>query len=196
MNKMKNLIRKSAALLALLSLLCAGCASGDPGQTEASAASLPQEIVGNTEIPETEPQAPAQTETQPRDVLEILAVEDQGEYVQLTTSYCTLRYAFAISDLMQVRCGGEPGAESLLFLAELEQREYPLFCLYFGEGRGFRLGSLELPVTGETVAVWAELLELDGEMPEGDRDAAIACQECINDVIAALGENGNFTPAE
>ena len=152
-------------------------------QTEAQTEPQTQETVVTT--------APA-----PEDVLEILEIREEDGWMMVETTWCTLGYSYAFSDLMTVRCENETGTDWLVFSASLEQSEYPLFYLNFGEETGFLLGTLTLPETGETVEVWAGLYALDADMPDEDRDACLVGQECINDVIAFLNENDNFVPAE
>lgn len=170
------------AALILAAALLTGCGSNDPAQTTAA--------------PETQPPQPAETQPVPVDVLEILETREEGALVAVQTSYCTVSYPYAFSDLMKLSCREENGAEYLVFSAAVSGSEYPLFYLCFGEDTGMRMGQLVLPVTGNTVPLYAGLYPLGDSVPESDRAACLAVQECINDVIASLGENGNFTPAE
>lgn len=183
-------LTKIAALAALMGML-AGCGGKAPQET-----TVPEET--QVQI-QTEPQTQetiVTTAPASEDVLEILEIREEDGWVMVETTWCTLGYSYAVSDLMTVRCENEKETDWLVFSVSLGQREYPLFYLNFGEETGFLLGKLTLPETGETVEVWAGLYALDADMPEADRDVCLAGQECINDVIAFLSENDNFVPAE
>ena len=173
-----------AAILVLMGVLLAGCAGEAPAETTAA-----------TEE-QTQASQPAETQPAPADVLEILEIREEENLVQVQTTYCTVSYPYAFSDLMVLSCREEDGAEYLVFSAAVSQEEYPLFYLCFGQDEGMLMGQLVLPVTGQTVPVYAGLYPVDETVPEADRSTCLAVQECINDVLAALGENENFTPAE
>lgn len=175
-----NILRVSV-LLILAAALLAGCGSDAPAQTTGAAEETTQ---------------PAETQTVPVDVLEVVEIREEGTLVAAETSYCTVSYPYAFSDLMALSCLQENGADYLVFSADASNGEYPVFYLCFGEDTGILLGQLVLPVTGETVPVYAGLYTLDDNVAESDRDTCLAVQECVNDVIASLGENENFTPAE
>lgn len=174
-------IFRVTALLILAAVLLTGCGSDAPAQTTTAAEETTQ---------------PAETQTVPVDVLEVVELREEGALVAAETTYCTVSYPYAFSDLIALSCLKENGADYLVFSAAASQGEYPLFYLCFGQDAGILLGQLVLPVTGETVPVYAGLYTLDETVAESDRDTCLAVQECINDVIASLGENENYTPAE
>lgn len=181
MNVKFDLTKLAAAVMAA-GVLLTGCAKETPEQTT-QAQTQPSEVVQTTQA-------------EPVDVLEILEIREADGRMEVETSWCTVSYPYAFSDLMTVGCETLEGTERLVFGARLEQGECPLFYLSFGEESGILLGQLTLPETGDTVSVWAGLYQLDEGLADADRTTCLAVQECINDVIASLSENGNFVPEE
>ena len=172
-----------ALLMLMTALLVTGCKKEEAATPEQT---LPEEPV--TDAVPTEPAEP----TDP--VLEVTDTQEQGEDILVSTSYCTLRYPFAFSDLITVTAA--PEEESLLFTAVLEDAQVPVFALRFGVQAGIEAGTLQLPVTGETVSVGIDLMELPEDLDQAHHASFYAAQEVINDVIASLEENEAFTPVE
>jgi len=180
---------KIAAAVTLAGVLLTGCGKELPEQTN-----VPEEtqIQSQTDIQTLPTEEVSTTASQPVDILEILAYREADARVMVETSWCTVAYPYAFSDLMKVSCSNGEMTGRLEFGAQLEQGVCPLFYLSFGEESGFLLGRLTLPETGEVVEVWAGLYSLDAELTDAERDACLVGQESINDVIASLNENGNF----
>lgn len=181
--------RRLALILALI--LCAAmifAACGEKTQEQPGAEQTQPE---GTELPvKTEPQ-----QTIPRMTpLQVESITQQETMMLVKTNYCAVKYPYAFSDLITVEALQEQSCQVLLFCVTLEGTQYPLFALRFGDAEGIHVGSLKLPETGESVEVWAQLYEADKLVKQNG--TYIATQECINDVITALEEDPNFTPAE
>ena len=181
--------RRLALLLALV--LCAAmifAACG--GQTQEQPAVEQTQPVETEQPVKTEPQ-----QTTPRlTPLQVESITQQETMMLVKTNYCTVKYPYAFSDLIMVEAMQEQNCQVLLFCIMLEDVEYPLFALRFGDAEGIHVGSLKLPETGVTVGVWAQLYEADKLVKQNN--TYIAAQECVNDVITALEEDPNFTPFE
>lgn len=195
--KRKFDLTKLAAVVTLAGVLLTGCGRELPEQTASAEETQTQ--------PQTQPQSQLQTQptegiqttqSAPVDVLEILELREEDAWVKVETTWCTLGYPYAFSDLITVRCESGADTARLEFSAGLEQGECPLFYVSFGEDTGILLGSLTLPETGETVSVWAGIYSLEEDLTDADRAACLMCQECVNDMIAFLNENSNFVAEE
>lgn len=177
MKNMKVMLRSllCCALVLCLLLALVGCKKEETGESQA-----------------TEPAA-----TQPEPTCPPLAVTDtqeQEDWVVVTTSYCTLKFPFAFSDMLQVTAAAEE--ESLYFTAKLGDTEQTVFVIRFGGEGTVELGQLRLPVTEATVSVRADLLPLPEDLPQEHHGSYYAVQEVFNDVIASMAENENFTPVQ
>lgn len=130
------------------------------------------------------------------DELVIQTVEEQGDVVVVSTSYCTLKYPFAFSDLIHVDAvTGESGA-ALEFTTVLEGVEADLFTLHFGGEGNHLLGTLTLGEEKKAVDVWVTFHEVSDALSSNYYSTFYAAQETFNDVVVSLAENENFTPAE
>lgn len=171
--KIKNILYILALCLGLL------CGCGEEAE-EAPAVSGPVE-----ETPAVESIVPAEEESLP--VLSILSETVEGESVVVETSYCTVKYPFAFSDVVKVEAveGGEYTA--LRFFAVTGSGEHPAFDLEFFGGSGTELGSME--IEGGTARVSVSFHEPEG-FGEGEESTFYAVQEIFNDVLQSLAESG------
>lgn len=171
--------KKSIALLALIALLLTGCAQNPQEQTS----------------PDTS--APTgHTETQPSDSgLTVESVEQEGELMVITTSYCVLKYPFAFSDLIRVTAENQEDQASLLFCAWLSNTEYPMYSLIFDGDEGVPVGQLTLE-DGTTVSVTVQFFQADEDMEPDMQQSFYAVQETINDIIGSLADVEGFTAAQ
>lgn len=120
-----------------------------------------------------------------------LTVEQEGQMMVITTSYCVLKYPFAFSDVIRVTAENQA---ALLFCAWLNNTEYPMFSIVFDGNGGIPVGTLKLD-DGTVVSVTAQLFEADEAMEPDMLKSFYAVQETINDIIQSLAENEHFTPA-
>ncbi len=125
--------------------------------------------------------------------LTIESIEEQGDKMVVTTSYCQVKYPYAFSDLIQVEAVNDAQGARLVFFATIEGTRADLYSLCFGETDNILLGTLK--VGGNTVTVSTELFQAGQGLDKDLQYVFVAAQETFNDVAASLSENGNFTPA-
>lgn len=158
-------------------VLIHGGIPGMPGNDPTGSA----ETSGATETP---------TETTPETLLQILSSEEQGEYVVVTTNYCTVRYPFAFSDL--IRVAAESGdREALTFSVLIGDTAVDMFAIYFDDSGAIDLGSVTVDEDGQIRALTADIWTVPDILDEDGRNTYLAAQESFNDVVASLAENEN-----
>jgi len=124
------------------------------------------------------------------------SVEEQGDRVVVTTSYCVLAYPFAFSDLIQVDVVDDENCSCVEFRALIGEEEYLLYAILFDSEEGIYLGTLDATEQSDAVDVYAELYPVDESLNEDSLVAFMAAQETFNDVVFSLAENDSFTPAK
>ena len=125
--------------------------------------------------------------------LQIQNVTEQDDTVLVETTYGTLRYPYAFSDLMSVEAEVFEDYSALNFNATLDGKTVKLYTLLFNMREGVPVGTLE--VEDQMYAITAQFHD-----PEGVSDENIvtfyAVQETFNDVVNSLSENEGFTAAD
>lgn len=171
------------AVVAVLCMFLCGCGKENEEAATDAVETVPPQTTAVTE-------APAVVQE-----LVVESVEDQGESVVVTTSFCTVKYPFAFADLIQVKAVNEPDVASLAFSARIAETDHPLFALHFGKAEGISIGILE--VTGEAGprAVHAEFYPADEAALGNHVSTFLAAQEIFNDVVASLNDNQGFALA-
>ena len=163
-----------SALLILLVIVLVGLNRGNkpeevvPGTTEAAAT----ELISNMKL------------------LQVESTKEQGENVIVATTYGTVKYPYAFSDLVIVEAETFMNHAALEFKAEIDGQEYKLYTLLFNGEEGMPVG--KLLVDGETYVVTAlfhDVTELSGD----NLVTFYAVQETFNDVVNSLADNGGFT---
>lgn len=178
-----NLIGCLAAVVALvvvLTVFLSGKTPEDQEQTESIQSSASEDASSD----------PAQTRLPGLE----LTVEQEGQMMVITTSYCVLKYPFAFSDVIRVTAENQADQAALLFCAWLNNTEYPMFSIVFDGNGGILVGTLKLD-DGTVVSVTAQLFEADEAMEPDMLKSFYAVQETINDIIQSLAENEHFTSA-
>lgn len=127
------------------------------------------------------------------DELSVESVEEQGDAVVVSTTYCTLKYPFAFADLIRVEAIDHEGSAALEFIAEIDGVSYKLYTILFGSSAGIPVGTIELGEDEEEYDVNVLFHELEEEVGESERTTFYATQETFNDVVASMAENENFT---
>ena len=121
------------------------------------------------------------------------SVEEQGEMMLVTTTYGTVKYPYAFSDLMIVEGKTYEDYAQLEFSAEIDEAMFKLYTLTFNGEEGIPVGTLQ--DGDKAYAVTAQFHDFG----EADNDTTItlsALQETFNDVINSLSENKGFTAAD
>lgn len=126
--------------------------------------------------------------------LTVNAVLEQGNQVRVETSYGTVCFPFAFSDVIQVEAKNLGSVTALCFYADLHSSTHQLFTLWFNREEHIPLG--DLIMDGKEVSVTAELFEAPSKLGQGEQNTFLAAQECFNDVVASLYEVEGFTPAQ
>lgn len=155
---------------------------------------LPAEIDPTREsTAETRETAPMETETTPAQTLQILSSREEGAWVLVDTTYVSVRYPFAFSDLIRV----EPengGTERLIFRVQIGSTTFDMFAVCFDDSGIIDLGTVSLP-GGEIRPLTAEVYPVPDTLDADGRNTYLAAQESFNDVVASLGENENVALA-
>ena len=126
------------------------------------------------------------------DKLIVMSIEEEGEWVVLTTSYGVMRYPFSLSDVIKVEALNYGEYSRLEFSADLSEKTVSLYSLDFNRDSGIPAGELVLPVSGEKIGVSVEFFEPDGLTEEEENVFHAAC-ETFNDILDSFAENENFS---
>lgn len=116
-------------------------------------------------------------------------VTKQDNMVLVETTYGTVRYPFAFSDIMSVEAENHGNYAALEFSAMIDGETYKLYTLYFNSEDGVPVGTLRYD--SETYVVTAEFHDASG-ISDLNMVTFYAAQETFNDVINSLSENENF----
>jgi hypothetical protein len=131
--------------------------------------------------------------TVPVKKLQILSVEEQTDYMIVTTTYCAVKFPYAFSDIIGVKAETCGNYAKMDFTATVGENEVMLYTLFFNKATGIPVGTLM--VDGTTYTVTAEIYDMD-QINDEYRLTFQAAQETINDVIVSLGENSGFVAAQ
>jgi flavodoxin len=129
------------------------------------------------------------------DIMELVvqSVEEQGDVLVVKTTYGTIQYPAAFSDLIRIETETFEKDAQMVFSAFVGEEEVKLYTLYFNRAVGIPLGTLT--VDGVKYAVTAEIHDLV-YANEDNRLTYQAAQETFNDVAMSLEENENFQAAQ
>ena len=151
-----------------------------PGTTAGTTAGTPEGTTAGTE-----PEATSQVKE-----LLVETVTERADFVVVTTTYCTVKYPYAFSDLIFVEAKTLEAHAELQFSAEIDGEKYRVYTLYFNGEEGMPLGTLQ--IDGESYGVTAMFHEVTG-LDDDDMISIYAAQETFNDVVNSLPENQGFT---
>ena len=168
----------------------------EPEQTHQLQASGEKETIETTQLQSSgEEVALEEQTTPPRLALSLESVEQDTQMVTVTTSYCVLRYPFAFSDIIRAEVADQAGRGELMFYANVNNTDCPMFSIGFDSAGGIPVGILPLS-DGTTVSVTAQIFKADESMDPDILQTFYAAQECINDVISSLTDAEGFVPAQ
>lgn len=125
--------------------------------------------------------------------LTVDSIEEQGDAVIVTTSYGTVKYPYAFSDVIAVSTENEENSARLIFSVLIGTEEFPSYTLIFNGTEGILIGSVAIGGENSAVPVYVEFHEA-GNLGEEMAGTFNAVQETFNDVLTSLCENGNFVP--
>lgn len=131
-----------------------------------------------------------------RKELTIDSLEQQGDMMVLKTSYGTMKYPFAFSDLVEVEAVNREMQASLEWFALIGEEEYPIFTLTFNGNDGEMIGTMVIDADKPAEQVCMLFFTADEKLEEAELQTFYAVQEIINDVIASLPDNEEYTVAD
>ncbi|MBQ8029477.1 MAG: hypothetical protein IJ262_08755 [Clostridia bacterium] len=121
--------------------------------------------------------------------LSIVSYTENGEWMEVETSYGKFHYPFAFSDIIKIEAVNKGVSAQLRFSAKIEDKIIDAYTIYFNEPKGVPCGILkmseEIPVT----------VEFENAPKKLDDDWLItfnAVQETFNDVLISMSENNDF----
>ena len=126
--------------------------------------------------------------------LQLLERRENGDMIELVTTYCTLRFPYAFSDLVVQEVTDQDGRLAIDFYAALGGERYPVYTVLFSGGGNIPLGTLQ--VDDVTFEVSANFHEDTANLQGDDMVSFCAAQETFNDIWASLEANENFTSAQ
>lgn len=121
------------------------------------------------------------------------SVTEQEHDVLVVTTYGTVRYSYAFSDLIIVEAENFVDHVELKFGATIDDEVRNLYTLIFDGEEGIPIGTLQ--VDDDTYAVTAQFHDVSGISEDG-MVTFYAVQETFNDVVNSLSENEGFTAAD
>lgn len=166
-------------VLLVIVLMCLGRGEKpekvEPGTTEGTMAPTVAEEVSNVKE------------------LLVESVTERDDAMLVVTTYGTVKYPYAFSDLMTVEAETFKDYAVLEFGATIDGTVHKLYSLIFNGEEGFPVGTLL--VDGETYVVTALFHDVSG-IGDDDMVTFYATQETFNDVVNSLSENQGFTAAD
>lgn len=181
----------------LIAAVCVAC-GGKSDQTEpAATTNAPAQTTQGTQNTTTTVKPPETDapEVPPIKELTVLSVEEQGDAVLVNTSYCTLRYPYAFSDLIGVEAVTEKDRAALKFTANISGAIVELYTLRFDHADGIPVGTLTVDGEDSSFTVTVVFAEAAQSLSQESLTTFYAVQETFNDVVVSLAENAGFTPA-
>ena len=125
--------------------------------------------------------------------LVVESVTEQEDAMLVTTTYGTVKYPFAFSDIISVEAETFEDYAVLSFSTMIDGAEVKLYALQFNGTEGTPVGTLK--VDGEKYVVTSQFYEANN-ISDNSMATFYATQETINDVLRSLSENEGFTAAD
>ena len=116
-------------------------------------------------------------------------VTEENDTVLVETTYGTVRYPYAFSDILSVESENRGDHAVLEFNAAIDGETHKLYTLYFNSEEGMPVGILR--IDNKTYVVSAEFHDANG-ISDLNMATFYAAQETFNDVVNSLSENENF----
>ncbi len=121
--------------------------------------------------------------------LSIISTTESGDWVTVKTSFISLRYPFAFSDIIAVEAYNEGLASQLRFYANIDGKKTLNYVIYFNSNEGIPCGTLKLQ--GE-IPVSVEFEKAPKKLSEDWLNTFYAVQETFNDVLKSMENNKSF----
>lgn len=131
----------------------------------------------------------------PVEVSELLVqnVTVQDDTVLVETTYGTVRYPHAFSDIMSVEAATFENHATLEFTATIDDTTHKLYTLLFNGEEGMPVGVLRNG--DERYVVTVQFHDANG-ISDNNMSTFYATQETLNDVLNSLSENKGFIAAD
>lgn len=175
-NLIKIILVLIFAILILVVVLLPERAGNDEGTTQTTAGS------------QTTSQTTASGQALPE--LVIHSLEEQGEWVHVSTSYCDFVYPLAYSDLLEIDTVNNGDCVALVFMANLQDTTEPVYRLWINAKTGAYVG--ELTANGDTYSLYVEVIEPRQNLDSALLDSYYAAQETLNDVLQSMENSGSL----
>lgn len=120
----------------------------------------------------------------------------RGETTVVDTSYLTVEYPYAFSDLIRVKAINQEEQTALSFCGFINGEEQELYTLWFNGSDGQTVGSFDLEDGKKPVVVTLAFYTPSAQLQGDDRTTFFAVQETVNDVIASMKKDPQFTSYE
>ncbi len=122
--------------------------------------------------------------------LSILSISENGEWITVKTSYITLRYPFAFSDIIEVEAFNEGTVSQLRFYSKMDGKRILNYIVHFNDNEGLPCGTLKLK---QEIPVSVEFKEAPKKLSKDWLSTFYAVQETFNDVLKSMEENIKFS---
>ncbi len=122
--------------------------------------------------------------------LSIMSLKEDGEWIVLNTSFLTLRYPFAFSDIIEAEAYNDESGSQLRFYSVLDEKKVLNFIIHFNSNEGVLCGTLKLE---QDIPVTVEFEEFPKKLSDDWQSTFYAVQETFNDVLDSMKDNDNFS---
>lgn len=114
-------------------------------------------------------------------------VQEERADVVIETEFGSLHYPEQWSEFIKTRQDKQEDRIKVEFLAQLSDKEYPLFNAVIGDGDGVKVGEVT-DAAGQQRPVYIEMTELekDPDLAENEQNRLYAMQEDLNYLIDHL----------
>lgn len=192
-NLTKIFISVFAAIILILAVVIVImlCAKGGDGTEPSDSSNIPAQ----SGAPVTEP--PIASEPLNSEVnipeLKIESVEEQEEIVLITTSYGTMSYSSAFSELIGTDVYFGDGTGCIMFSARVGGGNQTVYSLLFNNESGIDVGMLKLDGVESPIRVSVVFYEAPAALAGDDLISYLAAQETFNDIVVSLNKNEGFS---
>ncbi len=124
--------------------------------------------------------------------LQLLSIEERGEWMLVETTYGFFRYPIAFADLLAPEVIDQGSSARVQFVAQMAEESLVIYTLHYNEAVGKHCGTLQLSPDTEKVPVYVEFAEESDAIPSDWIDTFYALQETFNDVLLSMAEDSRF----
>ncbi len=121
--------------------------------------------------------------------LSILSTTESDEWVTVETSFLTIRYPFAFSDVIEVDVYNDGLVSQLRFYANIDEKKILDYVIYFNSNEGMPCGTLKRE---KEIPVSVEFITAPDDLSEDWLNTFYAVQETFNDVLLSMEGNEKF----